>query len=472
MSVRLRLRLVRSILVGLLLVGAAAAPAVEAGTPLHDAVTWTVDHKAKTITVTIHLEIYSECSADPLNHSPKACAGVSSQVTRFLAQKIQDQIEKAWNGQYYRCYRLIVNVDVSLGSSRSKVSKDKLAVRIDPSFGGIRSFVDNGGNSSDSSDWQSNDPSARVEPTNDGTNVSTWAEAPEAGTETYAHEAGHVMGLDDTYVNIKDAKGNIVDHEAVPGAPKDIMSGYAGISQETMDRLVERNEDRLADKTGNKVALRDLRCDYTLKIKIQMRGANPAFEALIQATGSVDLKPLTGSMPRGTRPIVYEGTGRVNYVVSPLGRAPCTFGYRGKGSFLVGVQRRLKLPLQPSEIVLVIRPRLDPLLKNKDTLIAWPCPTGGGQTQVIALFTEFFADRLGRDWKITSGSRRRASTSSTSPTVPIAVGALDTSATRPTTSSSPRRPSHTPHAGRRRPPKSTKIEATMPSPRITNPVMP
>jgi hypothetical protein len=168
-----------------LCVGAVAVKPVAASTP-QGAITWTVDDKSATITISVKLEIYNACSS---------CA---SAATQFLADKIKAQILSVWNKQYhYRCYELIFVVDVKRGTDKSHIDPDRLGVGIDQSPVPIRSFVSGSG---DSKKWRSNDPADAVVPTNDPDQPSTWREAGNFDwTNIYAHEFGHVLGLSDAY---------------------------------------------------------------------------------------------------------------------------------------------------------------------------------------------------------------------------------------------------------------------------------
>jgi len=385
------------------LVGPNVSPAA-AGTRNPGAVTVTVDHAAKTITFHISLTIYSECSGDPQGNADDqatACIGVDSHAaTTFLARKIKEAIEDYWNknAPRYRCYKLIVDVDVEVGTSREKVSKGRVAVRVDPSRLGIRDHVDNGGNVR-YGEWSSNDPRDRNEPTNDGESVTTWSEAAQNDGWTYAHEAGHVMGLNDGYTDIKDAKGKVIGAEPKPGAPEDIMStDPTRIDPRTVNLLVERNRDRLQDKTGKKVDISDLRCDFTLKVDLLMIGKNRAFKGKVTAHGTIDMHVVGGRMPLGNDWIAYEGTGTLTYAVEPVGSAPCTFTYKGRGRFLTGASMSVKFPIDPNELKVTVAPKLDTIPRDK--LVARGCPSGKAVVKPVSLLTLFYADRLGRDWVI------------------------------------------------------------------------
>jgi len=389
------------------LLGPGADPA-DAVTRNSSAVTFTVDHAAKTITVHVSLTIYPGCSGDPAGNEADqavACTGVSSQgATTFLARKIKEGIENFWNKKApgYRCYKLIVVVDVEVGTSRERVSRGRVAVRVDPSRGGIRDYVDNSGITP--GPWNSNDPADRVEPANDGAHETTWSEAAQDDGWTYAHEAGHVMGLGDAYEDVPDAHGNTVGARPRAGAPEDIMStDPTRIDPATVNLLIERNRDRLVDTKGQKVDLKDLRCDFKLEVDMQMIGTNRAFKGKVTVHGTIEMHVVGGQLPLGNDWIPYEGTGTLTYATVPIGHAPCTFTYKGRGSFLTGASMSVKFPINPDELKVTVAPRLDGLARDK--LVARGCPTGGVVVKPVTLITLFYTDRLGRDWVISDWER-------------------------------------------------------------------
>ena len=207
-----------------------------------------------------------------------------------------------WNKKApgYRCYKLIVVVDVEVGTSREAVSKGRVAVRLDPSRGRIRDYVDNGGITP--GPWNSNDPAERVEPANDGTHETTWSEAAQDDGWTYAHEAGHVMGLgDEAYEDIKDAALNTIGAQPRAGAPEDLMSNetHAGSIRATVNLLIERNRDRLVDTKGKKVDIKDLRCDFKLEVNMQMIGTNKASKGKVTVHGTIEMHVVGGRLPLG-----------------------------------------------------------------------------------------------------------------------------------------------------------------------------
>lgn len=233
-------------------------------------ITWTVDHAAKTITVNVKLEIYSGCGGNPEGEPAeraRACTGAASQVTLFLAQKIKAQIEKIWNKPYaYRCYRLIVNVDVKLGSDGLHIDPDRIGVQIDPSPAGIRDFVSS--SSGDDAHYLSDNPADKVDPTNSAKNPTTWGEESQSNEGTYAHEFGHILGLTDTYHDVTDPQTGRLKSVPYPDAPDDLMSDSKArnIDPLTIDRVVRRNFPVMHDTEGKTVSDADLKCDVMLTI--------------------------------------------------------------------------------------------------------------------------------------------------------------------------------------------------------------
>jgi hypothetical protein len=371
----------------LFLVGAPVSPA--RATP-PGAVTWTVDHVAKTITVLVKLQIYPGCSGNPRGEAEdqaKACQGVNSQVTQFLADKIKHQSEGVWNrGYHYRCYTLIVIVDVKLAPDRDHLDPDRVAVMIDPSFAGIRDFV-----SWDSSgpDWQSNDPSAIGETSADG---SVWGEQSQLEATTYAHELGHVIGLDDAYHDVKDPQTGKARAEINPGAPDDLMStGATNIDQSTIDRLIERNRNNLRDTRGNPVGLKDLVCPEFMATlagkEIDHTGSAFKYTTAALCGGGQTLKTSEDQTVSFISSEVHvdavkvtnppPGWPDVDVLLVPHGVAPERI-VLGPGPGIAGLEPTLfKLPAQFSVDRSNSKPGLAPMPSVVD-LGYQPCAGGGG----------------------------------------------------------------------------------------------
>ncbi|HSO30498.1 MAG TPA: hypothetical protein VLS28_11385 [Candidatus Sulfomarinibacteraceae bacterium] len=201
--------------------GLASPPVAEAGPAF---VRTVIDHKAKTITFKADIVIYAACD------QPRC------EVNADTAKAIKKSIEDTWNdGNKIRCYTVKVEVSVVPGPPPSSTDA-RVGIRIDGSGAASGSFV-----SSERSDnrWSSDDPADRVVPVNSAERPSTWAKHP-ANRYTYAHEFGHILGLDDTYTT--DEKG--APHD-IPGSPHDLMNTGMfesnKLAQETLDRLGKRN---------------------------------------------------------------------------------------------------------------------------------------------------------------------------------------------------------------------------------------
>jgi hypothetical protein len=233
---------------------------LEATTP-PGAITWTVDHHAKKINVLVRLQIYSGCGGDPYGREAtraSACNLPRSMLagpTQLLADKIKSAIERVWNKPYkYRCYELRFEVDIKLGTDPEHIDDNRIGVQIDPSPGSVRSYVHG---QAGEGGWWSNSPDDRVDPENDTAHPTTWAETQQS-PYTWAHEFGHILGLDDAY----DSKGPL------PGAPIDLMSTsrLSAIDQQTIDRMIKRNLPNMRDTQGKPVSDDDLRCGFRIEL--------------------------------------------------------------------------------------------------------------------------------------------------------------------------------------------------------------
>ena len=230
---------------------ATAIPSASYTTP--QAVTWgEPNHTAKTITVSVRLQIYAPC--------PHCGARINEFLEgqmESLAKEMSKRIREVWNQHYhYYCYELIFEVDITVGSDSSHVDGDRVGVRIDNSPVAIR---DNVHGLSDKDKWNSNDPADRVEPINDPDHPSTWSQRHTRDRDyAYAHEFGHILGLHDGYEDKKDPSTGRLRSVTYPGAPDDLMGAaaryYPKVAQATINRLVERSP---VDRSK-------LKCDYTV----------------------------------------------------------------------------------------------------------------------------------------------------------------------------------------------------------------
>lgn len=221
-----------------------------------------IDHAAKTITFEVKLFLYPACAYPP-----------NCPVPREVADEILSNVNAAWNnGLKFKCYTIVVDLRITRGELRDGLV-DEVGVRIDVSPAPIQSQV----STVDGGPWDSSDPSDRELPTNDGQTI--WGSEP-LNTHTYAHELGHVLGLDDG--------DTIVDKKYVdrPGAPHDLMSTGMlksnAISQKTIDRLIGR--------AG--ITEADLHCDLGWNVTIVWTDLYDGVLDTITFDGVVDTVPL------------------------------------------------------------------------------------------------------------------------------------------------------------------------------------
>jgi hypothetical protein len=202
-------------LVALVAVNAPAPTAAASGISLPPK----LDHNARTVTFEVTLFVYPACS-----HF--YCA-----VTPQIVAEIATNIDNAWNNDLtFECYELVFNFQIKTGRDW-EVGPEEIGIKLDRSPAPVQSAVMTIGNSR----WNASGASARLQPLSHG---SHWS-SPPMNPYTYAHEFGHVLGLDDGYEVVNDIARDR------PGAPHDLMStgvfdsNY--ISQETVDRLMSRS---------------------------------------------------------------------------------------------------------------------------------------------------------------------------------------------------------------------------------------
>jgi hypothetical protein len=334
-----RLAFVLLLMCGVLIGGAPPPPAQAASST--GLVGWIVNHKKKTITATVKIQIYlSDCA------SGGGYCGISDTT---IAGYIEQNIKEAWNGHHYKCYQLIFDVSVTVVSDRFEVSGNGVGVLVDRSdLQGVRSdtrsTVASTARSALPGAWESNDPADRLEVTNSIVSPSTWSYPPRQNY-TYAHEFGHVIGLDDYY----DSSNNLY-----AGAPDDLMnkSGSKTISQETIDRAVERNGDRMVDTDGKAADPNKLQCDLTFKATLK------ANEVHYDASNLQD----------------------------SLAKAPCS-----AANFTASTDQNLKVDSQPVDVQVVEDTAYAPLgyllLPTFDVLTLQNGMTGGGRAaSAVGLF--------------------------------------------------------------------------------------
>jgi hypothetical protein len=193
------------------------------------AVSWTVDHNAKTITVTANIAFYVV---------PPADTPYKQQRFEATVERAQDAIEDAWNDHSFKCYELIVIVNARAAKAKSDVHDNEVPVKFDPAVfpskekplhvDRTRSYVTA---ASGTDDYLSDNPQFTPTTGSHG-RASTWAfEAPDG---EFAHEFGHILGLSDNYV-----EGAWV---LKPGAADDLMNTSGDpISDATITKAVRRS---------------------------------------------------------------------------------------------------------------------------------------------------------------------------------------------------------------------------------------
>jgi hypothetical protein len=231
----------RSILaaaVGLILVANVGAPvrAEQAFQPA-GAVTFKVDDVKKTITVTVKLAFYNRsCSA------AASCDVSTADVTNIVKA-----IEGMWNtGHMVRCYTFSVMVKARTVGSQSEAGHDEIDVGLDYSPVPVAMITRGAHHVTTVANPLSNSPNDRVEAFHDPNAPTTWVA--RTWDQSYAHETGHILGLDDNYVN--------GGRSLYPGATEDLMFRNQGyVTDEMVKRVVERS---------GQVNLKDLKCGWTI----------------------------------------------------------------------------------------------------------------------------------------------------------------------------------------------------------------
>ena len=233
---RLALVLTAAFALVLLSTGGASVRADTTFTP-SGAVTFKVDHDKKTITATVKLAFYN-----------RSCrAGQSCEASAADVARIVRAIERMWNtGQKVKCYTFEVKVDARSVADQSGAGQNEVDVGLDYGPVAVRAFVHGEHHVSTTTSPLSNSPDDRVDPVHDPASPTTWPS--NTYDQTYAHEFGHILGLDDNYDPA---------HSGFPvaGTSDDLMFRKQGdVTAEMVKRVVERS---------GQVELKDLRCGWT-----------------------------------------------------------------------------------------------------------------------------------------------------------------------------------------------------------------
>lgn len=236
-----RLAVLASLLAVLL--GSVAGPVQAEAAFIPKAVTIKADHDAKTITATVNLAFYN-----------RSCGrGLSCELPAEDVARIVKAIETMWNnGSKVRCYEFKVDVKARSVGSQSESGQTEVDIGLDYGPVPVRAFVHGAKHGSGASDHLSNAPDQRVEAAHDPAGPTTWPS--NTYDQTYAHEFGHILGLDDNYDTNRPGF-------PLPGASDDLMFRKQGtVTDEMVKRVVERS---------GQVDLKDLRCGWTTNADTQ-----------------------------------------------------------------------------------------------------------------------------------------------------------------------------------------------------------
>jgi hypothetical protein len=247
-------RLLAALLIALVAAGAPfTAPAA---TATSTGVTWSKDDTAKTITATVKLTLTPVCSTNARLSEAISRARIC-EVPEQAAADIKKAIEAVWNnGNTYYCYAIVVKVDIEIDDSGRANPSDRLVVQIDRSPVPVRSFVAGTRSSTAAAGGTGNSPNDQLDARNGLALTSTWGYPPRSA-QTYAHETGHILGLDDGYEDVKDASGKVVDSRIRAGHADDLMSN--NIVRRNLDRSTLR---RMVERQG--FSKTDLKCNYKI----------------------------------------------------------------------------------------------------------------------------------------------------------------------------------------------------------------
>ncbi|MEY4373271.1 MAG: hypothetical protein RL219_2040 [Actinomycetota bacterium] len=161
--------------------------------------------------------------------------------------RIAESIQAAWDSRAFGCYHLRVKLTTRFVSSPSNVLNDEVHVVLDdgtvttPRSHRIGYLYEATVQARAETDYLSDKPADRGDPVTGPSGVSKW---PLAGApDSYQHEFGHILGLDDNYVK---------DSEFVrDGAPRDLMFNQRlfGLSWKSVAKVVRRSGLNI-DKMG------------------------------------------------------------------------------------------------------------------------------------------------------------------------------------------------------------------------------
>ncbi|MBV8195303.1 MAG: hypothetical protein JOY80_07215 [Candidatus Dormibacteraeota bacterium] len=237
------IRKILSALIGaLLLLGGAAASEHVGAHAAGPAVQWKVDDASMTITVSVSLAFYS---------GESDCVGACPDLSA-IASQIAAKIHADWDGHYYKCYKIVVDITTSVVDSKSQTPSGSVPIDITWNITGGNVMAT--GNTNPNDNWTSTSPSDALPPgTGPDAPDSTWP--PEGATNDYAHEFGHILGLDDSYSPGIDQNWTLRDGMVADVMLKSNPDFKDYVSEDSINRAVERS---------GQVDTSKIHCDMTM----------------------------------------------------------------------------------------------------------------------------------------------------------------------------------------------------------------
>jgi hypothetical protein len=190
------------------------------------AVHWSLDKPNKQIIVNVKLQFWEQrvCTSTASGFSCVSRAPDPVQISRIV-----NAILRYWNGHRFKCWDLVVKVDASGIGSQSDASSDAIDISLIDTAVHVTPYVlgTGTGNYLGTSPGDRNTPARQ-----DGVITGEWPIRSTAPDYVYAHEFGHILGLDDNY--------NSDTGQLLPGATPDLMYGQTDESRSVSEDMITR----------------------------------------------------------------------------------------------------------------------------------------------------------------------------------------------------------------------------------------
>lgn len=206
-----------------------------AGATRIDAVHWTLDEAHKQIVVTVKLAFYQ---ADVCTIVVSGIACPSDAPDPSQIDRIVSAIERYWNGHKYKCWDFVVKVVTRSVRAAAEAPRDAVEIALIDTLIHIDPYVLGTG----SNKALSTSPNDRNDPARAADEVTAeWPIRSTVPDYVYAHEFGHILGLDDNYYGEMDPVTGQEVGKLVAGATPDLMAGeIAGASHEVSEDMITR----------------------------------------------------------------------------------------------------------------------------------------------------------------------------------------------------------------------------------------